>query len=98
MTNVIPQNEINERNKNLMHQGRIDNKKHKDGLRSLLLNPRGFGPDDEEKVEMMTKAVKRYEIDEVFLSSSDRKWNLSKVDKIKQQFRSINKEVGDSVE
>ena len=49
--NTTSQNEINKRNKNLTCQGHIDNKKHKDCLIMLSFNPRGFGPDDEEKVE-----------------------------------------------
>ena len=89
-TNAIPKNEINERNKNLIHQGQLDDKKRKDCIRLLQLNTKGFGPDDEEKVEMMIKAVKRYGINGILLSSPDRKWTSSK---IRQKFRSINKEV-----
>ena len=92
-TNTIPQNEINKRTKNLMHQGCIDNKKHEDYLRTLSLNQRGFGLDDKEKVEMTMNSVKRHEVDVVSLSLPDRKWMLSKVDRIKQKFRRINKEV-----
>ena len=42
---------------------------------------------------MMIKSVKRYEIDGALLSSSDRKWTLSKIESIKHKFRIINKEV-----
>ena len=57
----------------MKNQGYIDSKKHKDCIRFLSLNPRGFGPDNEEKMEMMVEAAKKMEIDGILLSSPDRK-------------------------
>ena len=73
MINTIPQNAIKQRNKKLINQGHVDNKKNDECVRVLTLNQRWFGPEDEEKVETMIKSVKRYEIDGVSLISPDRK-------------------------
>ena len=81
--NTIPQNTINQRNKNLINQGHVDNKKHEDYVRILTLNPRGLRLDDEEKVELMIQSVQRYQIDGLLLISPDRKWKLSKIESIK---------------
>ena len=91
--NAIQQNKIKKRGENLTHQIYTGNEKHKDCERMPTLNPRGIGPDDEEKVEMVMKPVIRHEIDGVSLSSPDRKWTLSKLERFEQKFRRINEEV-----
>ena len=57
----------------MINQGCVDSQKHSDCIWFLSLNPRGFGPDNIEKVEMILEATKRYEIDRILLSSPDRK-------------------------
>ena len=64
---------INKRNSELKNQGYVDSKKHKDCIRFLSLNPRGFWPDNNDKIEMMVAAAKKMEIDGIMLSSPDRK-------------------------
>ena len=57
------------------------------------MNPRGFGPDNEEKVEMMKKSIREFNIDRVLLSSPDQKWSTAKIDRLKRTFKQINKDV-----
>ena len=42
----------------MKNQGYIDSKKHVDCVRFLSLNPRGFGPDNVEKVETVLESTK----------------------------------------
>jgi len=50
---------INKKNLTMKNQGYVDSKKYPDCIRFLSLNPRGFGPDNIEKIEMMLEATKR---------------------------------------
>jgi len=84
---------INKRNHSLINQGYVDSTKHQDCIRFLFLNPRGFGPDKEEKVEMMLEAIKRYDLDGVMLSSTDRKWSSTSIKQMKRIFRRISPEI-----
>jgi len=84
---------INKRNSNLKNQGYVDSKKHKDYIRFLSLNPWGFGPDNDEKMEMMVAAAQKLEIDGIILSSPDRKLSTSMIDRVKRKFKKINKEI-----
>ena len=59
----------------------------------MLVNPRDFGPDDEEKVKIMIKAAIKHSIDRILFSSPDRKWTLNKIERLKQKFKRISKEV-----
>ena len=86
-------NEINRKNYDLKNQGYIDSKKDKDCVRILALNPRGFGPNTMEKVNMMKKAMEEKEIDIVLLSSADREWTEYRVEQMKKMFRSIDNKV-----
>jgi len=86
-------NDINRKNDDLKNQGYIDSKKDKDSVRILALNPRGFGPNTMEKVNMMKKAMEEKEIDIVLLSSADREWTEYRVEQMKKMFRSIDNKV-----
>ena len=85
--------QINKRNRDLKNQGFIDSQKYNDCMRILAVNPRGFGPDKEEKVNMLKKAIVDYEIDVVLLSGTDRKWNESTMIRMKRMMKSVNKNV-----
>ena len=50
---------INKRNNQMKNQGYIGSKKHVDCIQLLSLNPRGFGPDNVEKVETMLESTKK---------------------------------------
>ena len=58
----------------------MDNSKNLDCIRILLLNSRGFGLDNAEKMEMMMAATKDHSVDGILLSLPDRRWTSSKVD------------------
>ena len=75
----------------MKNQGYVDSKKHKDYIRFLFLNPRGFGPDNDNKIEMMVAVAKKMEIDGIMLSSPDRKWSISMIDRVKRKFKKLNK-------
>ena len=77
----------------MKNEGWIDSQKHDINVRILSMNPRGFGPHQEEKVVMMIDYAKRHQIDRILLSSPDQKWTSTKVDKLKRRFRAVNKEV-----
>ena len=51
---------INKRNGDMNNQGYVDTKKHPDCVRILSLNPRGFGLNNKEKMEMMLIAAQKY--------------------------------------
>jgi len=91
--NTIPHSSVNINNPDIVHQGYIDTNKHQDCVRLLSLNPRGFGPDDDEKVAMMIQSVKKYKIDVILLSLPDRKWSMNKIEAMKNKFKRISKEV-----
>ena len=44
---------INKRIEGIKNQGFVDSKKHEDCIRMILLNPRGFGPNNNKKVNML---------------------------------------------
>ena len=93
LINTLPANDINKRNNQIKHQGYIDSTKQQECIRILSLNPRGFGPENEEKLAMMIKSIKKYSIDAVLLSSPDRKWTNNKLERLQRRFRQVNKEV-----
>ena len=45
--------EINKRNETLKNQGYINEKKQEDCVRILALNPRGCGPNNKEKINIL---------------------------------------------
>ena len=77
----------------MKNQGYVDSKKYKDCIRFLSLNPQGFGPDNDKKMEMIVAAVQKLEIDGIMLSSPDRKWSTSMIDRVKRKFKKLNKEI-----
>ena len=84
---------INKINKELKNQGYIESQKHENSIRILALNPRGFGPKNNEKINMLKKAMNDYKIDIVLMSSTDRKWNELREETIKRKIKPINKNV-----
>ena len=84
---------INKTNIALKNQGYIDSKKHEDCVRILTINPRGIGPDNHEKINMLKQAMVDYEIDMVLFSGTDRRWNERRIETMKSTMRSVNKSV-----
>ena len=69
---IIHNNNIKKRNTELKNQGFIDSKKHKDCVRILALNLRGFGPNNKEKINMIKQAMINYKIDVLMLNETNR--------------------------
>ena len=44
----------------MKNQGFIDSIKHEDCVRILIMNPRGLGPNHNEKVEIMIQSMIEY--------------------------------------
>jgi hypothetical protein len=84
---------INRNIPSIKNQGFIDSFKRGGCVRILGLNPRGFGVDSNEKIEMMKEAMSKYEIDVLLLSSPDRRWRASTRESLKRSFRQVNKSV-----
>ena len=82
---------INKRIEGIKNQGFVDSKKYEDYVRMILLNPRGFGPNNNEKVNMLKQAMIDYEIDAVLFSGTDRRWNESRVQTTKNIMKTVNK-------
>ena len=59
----------------------------------LALNPRGFSPEQREKIIMVKRAIKYYETDALLFSSPDRIWNQRLLDYLEVQFRKISNEI-----
>jgi len=91
--NTLPQIRINDINYDMKNQGFIDSIKHEDCVRILIMNPRGFGPNNNEKVEMMIQSIIEYQIDGILLSALDQKWSSNKIDRLKNAFKKVNQEV-----
>jgi len=90
---IIHNNNINKRNTELKNQGFINSKKHEDCIRILALNPRGFGPNNHEKINMLKQAMVEYKIDAVLFSGTDRRWNKSRTETIRKMMQSVNKSI-----
>ena len=67
--------------------------KSENNIRLLYLNPHGFGPDDIEKTKMLCKTVREMKINRILMSSPDRRWVLTRVNRIKNIFKRISKNV-----
>jgi len=52
-------------------------------MQLFYTNPRGFGPNKSEKIEMLKKRVDKRKIDRVLFSAPDRRWNFIVLGKIK---------------
>ena len=61
----------------IRNPGCIDEIKLIDNVIMLTLNPRGCVPADASKVNMLTEAIKRYQIDAVLLIETKTKWNTT---------------------
>ena len=85
--------DINKRNHDLKNQWYVESIKQENVVRILALNPRGFGPKNKEKINMLKKAMVEWKIDVVLMSSTDRRWTEMKLDQMKKQMRSVNKNV-----
>ena len=59
----------------------------------LALNPRGFGPNNHEKINMLKQAMVEYEIDAVLFSGTDRRWNENRTETIRKTMQLVNKSV-----
>ena len=77
----------------MKNQSFIDSIKHEDCVQILIMNPRGFGPNHNEKVEMMIQSMIEYQIDGILLSAPDQKWLSNKIDRLKHAFKKVNQEV-----
>jgi len=86
-------NRINIINNSLNHHGFIDEVKQVDSMRIVAMNPNGFGPDSEEKVEMMCQKAKEMEIDIIMLSSPDRRWTKTRIERLRRKFQRVHKTV-----
>ena len=62
----------NDNKKGISNLGYVDLVKHDQNIRLLTLNPRGFRPDNQEKILMLKWSERRVQFDGVFLSSPDR--------------------------
>ena len=68
----------------------FNNTKQTDGIkqggimRLFYMNPRGFGPNKNEKIKMLKKRVNKKKIDERLFSAPDRRQNSIVLRKIKQ--------------
>ena len=59
----------------------------------LTLNPRGFGPDSQEKIVLLKSGQRRLQFDGVFFSSPDRAWNSKRKDDMKKKMRGIGRNI-----
>jgi len=84
---------INKRNEEMHRQGYIDNKKMTGSIRILQLNPHGFGPEMNEKINMLKEAIISMEIDVILLSAPDRRWTKSKIEFLRKRLVSIDKNI-----
>ena len=89
----IINNGINLPNSALNNQGFISTVKNKENLRLFAINPNGFGPDSKEKLEMLKTAIKHYEIDVILMSSPDRRWTSSRIERLRYALASTSKHV-----
>ena len=69
--------------------GYVDPVKYDQNVRLLTLNPRGFGPDNQEKIVMLKSSKRRLQFDGVFFSSPDRAWNSKCKEEMKKKMRGI---------
>ena len=62
----------NDNERGIRNLGYVDPVKYDRNVRLLTLNPRGFGPDNQEKIIMLKNSERRLQFDGVFFSSPDR--------------------------
>ena len=74
-------------------QGYIDGRKMEGSMRLLQLNPHGFGPEMNEKINMLKEVIVNMQIDAILFSAPDRKWSTSKVDYLKCRLSPIDKNI-----
>ena len=64
-----------------------------DNVRILVLNTRGCNPWNDYKGEMLIKACQELQVDIALLNETNVKWTPGNLDKMKQRFSSIEREV-----
>jgi len=69
----------------IQNSGRVDSIKQSEVMRLFYINPRGFGPEKCEKIEMLKKKIDERNIEGILFSSPDRRWNSLVTRKIKYQ-------------
>ena len=79
--------------KEINHQGYVDINKTIDNVRILVLNTRGCNPWNDYKGEMLIKACQELQVDIALLNKTNVKWTPGNLDKMKQRFSSIEREV-----
>ena len=70
---------LNERNRDIINQGFIDSIKDERSVRFLSLNPRGFSPNNREKINMMKQAMVDYGLDMLLLNETNRRWTSTQI-------------------
>jgi len=83
----------NDNEKRIKNLGYVDSIKYEQNIRLLILNPRGFGPDSQEKIELLKNGQRRMQFDGVFFSSPDRAWNSKHKDDMKKKMRGIGRNI-----
>ena len=73
--------------------GYVDQIKYKQNIRLLTLNPRGFGPDTQEKISMLKISKERLQFDGVFFSSPDRNWNSRRKEEMRKKMMGIGRNI-----
>ena len=61
----------NQDNKNIRNLGHVDSVKQNGVIRLFHINPNGFRPDKNEKIQMLLQNQRRVGFDGIFLSSPD---------------------------
>ena len=80
-------------NTSIKHLGYVEPVKYKNNIRILSLNPRGFGPDNMEKIVMLKESKDRFQFDGVFFSSPDRHWNSIRKELMRRYLATIGRNV-----
>ena len=91
ISEYFTQNNDNERG--IRNLGYVDPVKYDRNVRLLTLNPRGFGPDNQEKIIMLKNSERRLQFDGVFFSSPDRAWNSKRRDDMKKKLKGIGRNI-----
>ena len=78
---------------NIKNIGYVDPVKYNQNIRLLSLNPRGFGPDSNEKIAMLKLSKERLQFDGVFFSSPDRNWNSRRIELIRRKLNGIGRNI-----
>ena len=60
--------------------------------RILSLNPRGLGPRNESKMQMLLETYSKQQIDIILLNKTNAKWTTCNLDKIERKFKELGRE------